>query len=56
MEIQYSSLYIDIFFYLVGDYKEGYYIGIEGKNPGDDSDGERQFYGPNVLPAEGIYH
>uniref|UniRef100_A0A9I9CJN6 Fe2OG dioxygenase domain-containing protein n=1 Tax=Cucumis melo TaxID=3656 RepID=A0A9I9CJN6_CUCME len=37
-----------------GDYKEGYYIGIEGKNPGDDSDGERQFYGPNVLPAEDL--
>lgn len=56
MEIRYSSLYIDIVFYLVGDYKEGYYIGIEETNPGDGSDGKRPFYGPNVWPAEGIYH
>lgn len=55
MGIQYSSLYIDIVVHLVGDYKEGYYIGIEEKNPGYDSVGERPFYGPNIWPAEGIY-
>ncbi|XP_022999509.1 2-oxoglutarate-Fe(II) type oxidoreductase-like isoform X1 [Cucurbita maxima] len=38
----------------VGDYKEGYYIGIEEKNPGDDSGGEMPFYGPNIWPAEDL--
>nr|GLL39728.1 2-oxoglutarate-Fe(II) type oxidoreductase isoform X1 [Ipomoea trifida] len=35
-----------------GDYKEGYYIGIE--LPKDDSEAERQFYGPNIWPSEDI--
>ncbi|XP_022154755.1 2-oxoglutarate-dependent dioxygenase mpl2-like isoform X2 [Momordica charantia] len=38
----------------IGDYKEGYYIGIEEKIPGDDPDGERPFYGPNIWPAEDL--
>lgn len=51
--VQYSPLYIDTAVDLVGDYKEGYYIGIEEKIPGDDSGGEMPFYGPNIWPAEG---
>ncbi|XP_019190395.1 PREDICTED: 2-oxoglutarate-Fe(II) type oxidoreductase-like isoform X1 [Ipomoea nil] len=35
-----------------GDYKEGYYIGIE--LPKDDPEAERQFYGPNIWPSEDI--
>ncbi|RAL45686.1 hypothetical protein DM860_009550 [Cuscuta australis] len=35
-----------------GDYKEGYYIGIE--LPKDDPEAERPFYGPNKWPAEDI--
>ncbi|CAK9175360.1 unnamed protein product [Ilex paraguariensis] len=34
-----------------GDYKEGYYIGVEV--PEDDSDAENPFYGPNVWPSIG---
>ncbi|XP_021276187.1 2-oxoglutarate-Fe(II) type oxidoreductase isoform X3 [Herrania umbratica] len=36
----------------VGDYKEGYYIGVEA--PEDDPDSEKPFYGPNVWPADGV--
>ncbi|CAK9149238.1 unnamed protein product, partial [Ilex paraguariensis] len=35
-----------------GDYKEGYYIGVEV--PDDDSDIEKPFYGPNVWPSTDI--
>ncbi|GLT48516.1 hypothetical protein SLA2020_221370 [Shorea laevis] len=35
-----------------GDYKEGYYIGVEV--PEDDPDAEKPFYGPNVWPSEDI--
>ncbi|KMT03189.1 hypothetical protein BVRB_8g197380 isoform B [Beta vulgaris subsp. vulgaris] len=34
-----------------GDYKEGYYIGVE---PMDDPDAEKPFYGPNVWPASDL--
>ncbi|KAJ7973798.1 2-oxoglutarate (2OG) and Fe(II)-dependent oxygenase superfamily protein [Quillaja saponaria] len=33
-----------------GDYKEGYYIGVEVA--GDDPEAQKPFYGPNVWPAE----
>lgn len=36
---------------LVGDYKEGYYIGLE--LPEGDSDADKPFYGPNLWPAPG---
>ncbi|XWS72085.1 hypothetical protein CRYUN_Cryun02cG0010300 [Craigia yunnanensis] len=35
-----------------GDYKEGYYIGVEV--PEDDPDTGKPFYGPNVWPADGV--
>ncbi|KAM7519431.1 hypothetical protein LguiB_018393 [Lonicera macranthoides] len=35
-----------------GDYKEGYYIGIEV--PEDDPESEKPFYGPNVWPTTDI--
>ncbi|KAH8482092.1 hypothetical protein H0E87_029532 [Populus deltoides] len=35
-----------------GDYKEGYYIGVEV--PEDDPEADKPFYGPNVWPADGI--
>lgn len=35
----------------VGDYKEGYYIGVEVAE--DDPASEKPFYGPNVWPAPG---
>lgn len=35
-----------------GDYKEGYYIGVEV--PEDDSEAEKPFYGPNVWPSSDI--
>ncbi|CAN4113996.1 unnamed protein product [Withania somnifera] len=34
-----------------GDYKEGYYIGVEV--PEDDPEAEKPFYGPNVWPTAG---
>ncbi|KAG7988870.1 hypothetical protein I3843_03G209700 [Carya illinoinensis] len=34
-----------------GDYKEGYYIGVEVAE--DDPASEKPFYGPNVWPAPG---
>jgi isopenicillin N synthase-like dioxygenase len=37
----------------VGDYKEGYYIGVEVDE--DDREAEKPFYGPNVWPAPGNY-
>lgn len=37
---------------VVGDYKEGYYIGVEV--PEDDPEADKPFYGPNVWPADGI--
>ncbi|KAG6662188.1 2-oxoglutarate-Fe(II) type oxidoreductase hxnY [Carya illinoinensis] len=35
-----------------GDYKEGYYIGVEVAE--DDPASEKPFYGPNVWPAPGL--
>ncbi|CAL1374412.1 unnamed protein product [Linum trigynum] len=35
-----------------GDYKEGYYIGIEV--PEDDPEAEKPFYGPNVWPSSDL--
>ncbi|XP_070030548.1 uncharacterized protein [Nicotiana sylvestris] len=35
-----------------GDYKEGYYIGVEALE--DDPDAQRPFYGSNVWPTAGI--
>ncbi|KAF9662575.1 hypothetical protein SADUNF_Sadunf18G0068500 [Salix dunnii] len=35
-----------------GDYKEGYYIGVEV--PEDDPEAHKPFYGPNVWPEDGI--
>jgi hypothetical protein len=35
----------------LGDYKEGYYIGVEV--PSDDPQSERPFFGPNQWPSEG---
>lgn len=41
-----------IFCYLVvGDYKEGYYIGVEV--PEDDPEADKPFYGPNIWPPTG---
>lgn len=37
----------------IGDYKEGYYIGVEV--PEDDPEAEKPFYGPNVWPATGYF-
>ncbi|KAJ8768664.1 hypothetical protein K2173_023568 [Erythroxylum novogranatense] len=36
----------------VGDYKEGYYIGIEV--PEADADADKPFYGPNVWPSADV--
>lgn len=41
-----SSLYS-----VSGDYKEGYYIGVEV--PADDPEANRPFYGPNQWPSKG---
>lgn len=35
----------------VGDYKEGYYIGVEVDE--DDPESQKPFYGPNKWPAPG---
>ncbi|KAK4774696.1 hypothetical protein SAY86_009631 [Trapa natans] len=35
-----------------GDYKEGYYIGVEV--PGDDPEANKPFYGPNIWPSTDI--
>ncbi|KAB5514348.1 hypothetical protein DKX38_028254 [Salix brachista] len=35
-----------------GDYKEGYYVGVEV--PEDDPEAHKPFYGPNVWPEDGI--
>ncbi|CAK9149236.1 unnamed protein product [Ilex paraguariensis] len=35
-----------------GDYKEGYYIGVEV--PDNDSNAKKPFYGPNVWPSTDI--
>ncbi|KAF5458973.1 hypothetical protein F2P56_022965 [Juglans regia] len=37
----------------VGDYKEGYYIGVEVAE--DDPEAEKPFYGQNVWPAPGLF-
>ncbi|KAI4379388.1 hypothetical protein MLD38_005695 [Melastoma candidum] len=37
---------------LHGDYKEGYYIGVEV--PEDDPEANKPFYGPNVWPDSGV--
>lgn len=47
-ELNYQTLFPDG---IVGDYKEGYYIGVEV--PEDDPEAEKPFYGPNVWPADG---
>ncbi|CAK9144284.1 unnamed protein product [Ilex paraguariensis] len=44
--------YLDPINQVHGDYKEGYYIGVEV--PEDDSDAEKPFYGPNVWPLNDI--
>lgn len=44
--------YLDPVNQINGDYKEGYYIGIEV--PKDDTEAQRPFYGPNVWPAKDI--
>jgi isopenicillin N synthase-like dioxygenase len=36
---------------ILGDYKEGYYIGVEV--PADDPQSKRPFFGPNQWPSEG---
>lgn len=36
-------------FWCSGDYKEGYYIGVEV--PEDDPQAEKPFYGPNLWPS-----
>ncbi|KAK2986579.1 hypothetical protein RJ640_001708, partial [Escallonia rubra] len=41
--------YLDPVNQINGDYKEGYYIGVEV--PEDDPEAEKPFYGPNVWPA-----
>lgn len=40
-------------FLVVGDYKEGYYIGVE--IPEGDPEAEKPFYGPNMWPAPGHF-
>lgn len=54
LRAQWRSVLLDFVlignFLAVGDYKEGYYIGVE---PMDDPDAEKPFYGPNVWPASG---
>lgn len=40
-------------FLIAGDYKEGYYIGVEV--PEGDPAAEKPFYGPNVWPAPGHF-
>ncbi|XP_052880387.1 2-oxoglutarate-Fe(II) type oxidoreductase hxnY-like isoform X3 [Gossypium arboreum] len=47
-----SFLTLIIKFMVVGDYKEGYYIGVEV--PEDDPEAEKPFYGPNVWPEDGL--
>jgi hypothetical protein len=44
--------FLMIYYMVVGDYKEGYYIGVEV--PEDDPKAEKPFYGPNVWPSDGI--
>lgn len=39
---------------MIGDYKEGYYIGVEV--PEDDPTSQKPFYGPNVWPGAGRFH
>ena len=43
-----------IYHLAVGDYKEGYYIGVEV--PEDDPEADKPFYGPNVWPASSNLH
>ena len=38
-------------FWCSGDYKEGYYIGVEV--PEDDPQAEKPFCGPNLWPSAG---
>lgn len=40
-------------FWFLGDYKEGYYIGVEV--PEDDPKAQKPFFGPNIWPSEGRY-
>ncbi|KAK2997452.1 hypothetical protein RJ639_024724, partial [Escallonia herrerae] len=44
--------YLDPVNQINGDYKEGYYIGVEV--PEDDPEAEKPFYGPNVWPSTDI--
>jgi hypothetical protein len=49
----YSSIFGSTFCTFSGDYKEGYYIGVEV--PADSPEANRPFYGPNQWPSEGIF-
>lgn len=54
MNDRYDLCFFSFFFFgylIVGDYKEGYYIGVEV--PKGDPQADKPFYGPNVWPAEG---
>ncbi|KAA8542460.1 hypothetical protein F0562_023403 [Nyssa sinensis] len=44
--------YLDPINQIHGDYKEGYYIGVEV--PEDDPDAQKPYFGPNVWPTEDI--
>ncbi|KAK8939542.1 hypothetical protein KSP40_PGU009936 [Platanthera guangdongensis] len=46
-----SKLKVRCSWIIVGDYKEGYYIGVEVLE--DDPQAEKPFYGPNQWPSEG---
>ena len=50
--LQEGFLTIDTYVPSLGDYKEGYYIGVEV--PADDPQSNKPFYGPNQWPSEGI--
>lgn len=43
----------DLFVHISGDYKEGYYLGIELSE--DQPDAHKPFYGPNRWPSEGKF-
>jgi hypothetical protein len=49
----YSAIFSSMFCTFSGDYKEGYYIGVEV--PADSPEANRPFYGPNQWPSEGIF-
>lgn len=43
----------DLCIHILGDYKEGYYVGIELSE--DHPDAQKPFYGPNRWPSEGNF-